>query len=46
MAMVKKRVGTFFPESPEEQYAQILIPYALDSAAKPEAYLQQDQLNS
>jgi len=34
MAMVKKRVGTFVPESPEEQYAQILTPYALDFVVK------------
>ena len=34
MAMVKKRVGTFAPESPEEQFAQILTPYALDFVVK------------
>lgn len=34
MAIVKKRVGTFAPESPEEQFAQILTPYALDFVVK------------
>ena len=34
MAMVKKRVGTFAPESAEEQFAQILTPYALDFVVK------------
>ena len=34
MAMVKKRVGTFDPESAEEQFAQILRSYALDFVVK------------
>ena len=34
MAMIKKRASTFAPESLEEQFAQILTPYALDFVVK------------
>ena len=34
MAMVKKRAGKFVPESPEQQFAEILTPYALDFVEK------------
>ena len=34
MAMVKKRAGKFVPESPKQQFAEILTPYALDFVEK------------
>ena len=34
MAMVKKRVSAFPPESPEEQFAKMLTPFALDFVIK------------